>query len=149
MRGKGGRGRGNHLTKAGLFRTIAYKIPSHLWQPSRMKPRPELLLTVSVGIFVAKLGIMEFLCWNKTTEDWTPLITNAAIIKRTWARCIHLLSSQPTSLQFSKIIYAYMPRPQSHKMAETCSKGKVIPLQVRCGPEGGWRYSSTLPWPRH
>ena len=21
---------------------------------------------------------------------------------------------------------------------------KVIPLQVRCGPEGGWRYSSTL-----
>jgi len=27
------------------------------------------------------------------------------------------------------------------------SKGKVIPLQVRCGPEGGYRYSSTLPWP--
>jgi len=25
------------------------------------------------------------------------------------------------------------------------SKGKVIPLQARCGPEGGWRYSSTLP----
>ena len=24
-------------------------------------------------------------------------------------------------------------------------KGKVIPLQARCGPEGGWRYSSTLP----
>jgi len=21
----------------------------------------------------------------------------------------------------------------------------VIPLQVRCGPEGGYRYSSTLP----
>jgi len=27
-------------------------------------------------------------------------------------------------------------------------KGKVIPLQARCGPEGGWRYSSTLPCPR-
>jgi len=24
-------------------------------------------------------------------------------------------------------------------------KCKVIPLQSRCGPEGGWRYSSTLP----
>jgi len=22
--------------------------------------------------------------------------------------------------------------------------GKVISLQARCGPEGGWRYSSTL-----
>jgi len=28
-------------------------------------------------------------------------------------------------------------------------KGKVISLQARCGPEGGYRYSSTLPWPRH
>ena len=28
-------------------------------------------------------------------------------------------------------------------------KGKVIPLQARCGPEGGQRYSSTLPRPRH
>jgi len=24
-------------------------------------------------------------------------------------------------------------------------KGKVIPLQARCGPEGGERYRSTLP----
>ena len=24
-------------------------------------------------------------------------------------------------------------------------KCKVIPLQARCGPEGEWRYSSTLP----
>jgi len=24
-------------------------------------------------------------------------------------------------------------------------KGKVIPLQARCGPEGGYSYSSTLP----
>ena len=24
-------------------------------------------------------------------------------------------------------------------------KGKVIPLQVRCGPEGGQKYRSTLP----
>jgi len=24
-------------------------------------------------------------------------------------------------------------------------KGKVIPLQAPCGPEGGYRYSSTLP----
>jgi len=29
------------------------------------------------------------------------------------------------------------------------NKGKVVPLQVRCGPEGGYRYSSTLPWQRH
>jgi hypothetical protein len=25
------------------------------------------------------------------------------------------------------------------------NKGKVIPLQARCGPEGGYRYSSTVP----
>ena len=25
----------------------------------------------------------------------------------------------------------------------------MIPLQARYGPEGGLRYSSTLPWPRH
>ena len=24
-------------------------------------------------------------------------------------------------------------------------KGKMIPLQARCGPEGGYRYTSTLP----
>jgi len=29
------------------------------------------------------------------------------------------------------------------------SKGKVTPLQARCGPEVGYRYSSTLPWPQH
>ena len=28
-------------------------------------------------------------------------------------------------------------------------KCKVISLQARCYPEFGWRYSSTLPWPRH
>jgi len=32
----------------------------------------------------------------------------------------------------------------------TCkSKGKVFPSQARCGPEGGQRYSSSLPWPPH
>ena len=25
------------------------------------------------------------------------------------------------------------------------NEGKVIPLQARCGPEGGWSYSSTVP----
>ena len=25
------------------------------------------------------------------------------------------------------------------------AQGKVFPLQARCGPEGGYRYSSTLP----
>jgi len=28
-------------------------------------------------------------------------------------------------------------------------KGKVIPLQARCGPQVWYSYSSTLPWPRH
>jgi len=31
----------------------------------------------------------------------------------------------------------------------TTNKGKMVPLQARCGPEGGYRCSSTLPWPRH
>jgi len=25
----------------------------------------------------------------------------------------------------------------------------LLPLQTRCGPEDAYRYSSTLPWPRH
>jgi len=28
-------------------------------------------------------------------------------------------------------------------------KGKVMPLHCRCDPEGGYRYSSTLTWPRY
>jgi F0F1-type ATP synthase membrane subunit a len=28
-------------------------------------------------------------------------------------------------------------------------KSKATTLQTRCGPEGGYRYISTLPWPRH
>jgi len=28
-------------------------------------------------------------------------------------------------------------------------KGKVMPLHGRCDPEGGYRYSSTLTWPRY
>jgi hypothetical protein len=28
---------------------------------------------------------------------------------------------------------------------EVLTVGKVIPLQARCGPEGGYRYISTLP----
>jgi len=32
---------------------------------------------------------------------------------------------------------------------ENKKKGKEIPLQAQCGPEEGWRYSYTLPWPRH
>ena len=32
-----------------------------------------------------------------------------------------------------------------HNGIEVKGKGKVIPLQARCGPEDGKRYSSTLP----
>jgi len=28
---------------------------------------------------------------------------------------------------------------------QTRKESKVVPLQARCGPEGGWKYSSTLP----
>jgi hypothetical protein len=31
------------------------------------------------------------------------------------------------------------------KSQELIGIGKVIPLQARCGPEDGYRYSSTLP----
>jgi len=33
----------------------------------------------------------------------------------------------------------------STQLQLTNMEGKVIPLQARCGPEGGYRYSSTLP----
>ena len=32
-----------------------------------------------------------------------------------------------------------------HTQLKVKGKGKVIPLQARCGPEGGERYSCTLP----
>jgi hypothetical protein len=32
---------------------------------------------------------------------------------------------------------------------EPSYKGKAIPLQARFGPEGEYRYSSTLPLPQH
>ena len=40
-----------------------------------------------------------------------------------------------------------LPEEQTGKAWELLnkSKGKVIPLQARCDPEGGYRYSSTLP----
>jgi hypothetical protein len=43
-----------------------------------------------------------------------------------------------------------MKKCQSYKLKieiifSVKGKGKVIPLQARCGPEGGQKYSSTLP----
>jgi hypothetical protein len=32
-----------------------------------------------------------------------------------------------------------------HSSLSIIRKGKVTPLQARCGPEGGQRYNSTLP----
>ena len=34
---------------------------------------------------------------------------------------------------------------KNNRLTKDNKKGKVIPLQVRCGPEGRYRYSSTLP----
>ena len=36
-------------------------------------------------------------------------------------------------------------RKRERKVTTCKGKGKVIPLQTRCGPDGGQRYSSTLP----
>ena len=52
----------------------------------------------------------------------------------TWLRFCTIFFSKPFSLP---VILAAPFR--------TSKKGKVIPLQARCGPEGGQRYSSTLP----
>ena len=49
---------------------------------------------------------------------------------------------QKTRMNFKNLRYLSF----SHSVAEDSKlKGKVIPLQARCGPEGGYRYSSTLP----
>ena len=37
----------------------------------------------------------------------------------------------------------------SHLAKPGKGKGKVIPITGLCDPEGGQRYSSTLPRPRH
>jgi len=36
-----------------------------------------------------------------------------------------------------KICYVYLCNKRSHKSKQEIKKGKVIPLHVRCGPEGG------------
>ena len=38
---------------------------------------------------------------------------------------------------------------QTKQIRVNIKKAKVFPLQARCGPEGGKRYSSTLPRPQH
>ena len=48
-----------------------------------------------------------------------------------------------TVCMFSVISYTYFVILQDTIIL--FYKGKVIPLQARCGPEGWWRYSSTLP----
>jgi len=58
----------------------------------------------------------------------------------------------PSSSRHRKL-FTQQHRVASHKTwilrSVKGKKGKVFPLQARCGPEGGCRYSSTLPWPRH
>jgi len=59
-----------------------------------------------------------------------------------------------TQSDINQVLLQYNNFPDDGHMAapkklRNRNKGKVIPLQARCGPEGGQSYSSTLPWPRH
>jgi len=54
-----------------------------------------------------------------------------------------LRSEHIVMLPFKLIVRSYFSR------FSELLKGKKIPLQARCGPEGGQMYSSTVPWPRH
>jgi len=57
----------------------------------------------------------------------------------------HYMANHPLlRQQMRKIFSSYI-----HVNTVCKGKGKEIPLQARSGPEGGYRYSSTLPRPRH
>jgi hypothetical protein len=43
------------------------------------------------------------------------------------------------------LILAEREEGEQKALVKSKSKSKVTPLQARCGPEGGYRYSSTLP----
>jgi len=75
---------------------------------------------------------------------------------RTWLR--HSATSRVDAGSVSSgvigIFHFYNPSSRtvalgSAEPLKQTSKGKVILLQTRCGPEGGYRYSSTLPWPHN
>ena len=49
-----------------------------------------------------------------------------------------------TVLVHKHTIISLKTSPSNLKI-KAIKKGKVISLQARCGPEGGYRYNSTLP----
>ena len=91
------------------------------------------------------------------TRRFITALTSVLQMSLPWASPIQSIYPHPTSWRSILILSThlrlglistylfflqYMP---IHTYTYTVKKGKMIPLQAQCGPEGGQRYSSTLP----
>jgi hypothetical protein len=114
-------------------------------------------------LFHMPLSMYELGVW------WTNYVNKNKWVHASSGGQRHSMSPEMTDPPvFWKPIYIYIyiyifvrlqpPTPQtkhakyelnSDHIANNSDKGKVTPLQARCGPEGGWRYSSSLPRPWH
>jgi len=129
---------------------------------SRIRPVYEIKLRNIVERDMPQITI-----WYMHIAWWIPkaINTHSEYVKLTAFHCkngctkapqCYIIRTSPVLLQFicteCHIIpsglrwWCYSLRAYTNTIK---GEGKMIPLQARCGPEGGYRYSSTLPWPRH
>ena len=71
--------------------------------------------------------------------DWWSILLLSSHLR------LGILSDSFPQVSPAKTLYA----PLLSFLRTLHKKGKVIPLQARCDPEGGYRYGPTLPWPRY
>jgi len=96
-------------------------------------------------------GIQTFICqWQQDTTLQITILTCKSTCrledyKPLWPLAHNYWSYTLTIQVLGMILITYILKFIHYAVY----KGKVIPLQAWCGPEGGKRYSSTLPWPRH
>ena len=87
--------------------------------------------------------------WRMRTECWIPKATNTHseyVILIAFSNTTMVAQARHIVTLDAHCLYCCIFNPL---LQEITSKGKVFPLQARCDPEGGYRYSSTFPWPRH
>jgi len=61
-------------------------------------------------------------------------------------RAENLVPTGIGSRKLQPVVSHYTDWATGHTLSYYKGKGKVVPLQARCGPEDGKRYSCTLPW---
>ena len=113
-------------------------------------PLPLLVTNWYLFILIFLRYFFPFRGDNNSTQNMLPNIKlvwrNKFNIFWTWNNCTLTKYHTGDSAEWIRIIWAKFG---SQVLGTPRRKCEVIPLQARCDPEGGWMYSSTLPWPRY